>query len=194
MDVIVHKADFKVATSSAIDAEVFEIIVKRHYNEVFGYARSLCRNDALAKDLTQETFFKLWKKKKNLKEGVIIKGWLYRSVRNKFLDHIKKYRKETRLLETVFADTLEDVISRNHQEDIQRKIKIVEKEIEKLPNKCHQVFRLSKKEGLTNKEISEHLGISVKTVEGHLTKALKILRATLKEKIQILFLIFRRMY
>ncbi|SNZ01338.1 RNA polymerase sigma factor [Flagellimonas pacifica] len=193
MDIVFQKANFKAVTASAIDDKGFEIIIKCYYNEVFGYARSLCRNEALAKDLTQEAFFKFWKKRKKLKEGVLIKGWLYKTVRNKFLDHIKKYKKETHLLETAFADTLDDVVSKVHQEEIQRKIRIVEKEIDLLPSRCNQVFSLSKKEGLTNVEIARHLGISVKTVEGHLTKALRILRDKLKEKIQVLFLALGRL-
>jgi len=191
MYVVFQKTNLKTLTTEVVDDDVFETIIKRHYNEIFGYAKSLCRDEALAKDLVQEAFFKLWKKRKILKDGVIIKGWLHTAVRNKFLDHIKKHNKETRLVETAFADTLDDVILRTHQEDIQCKIKIVEKEIQNLPKKCNTVFLLSKKEGLTNNEIADYLGLSIKTVEGHLTKALKILREKLKDKIQILFMILR---
>ena len=188
-----HNGNFETVTASAIDDKGFEIIIECYYDQVIGYARSLCRNESLAKDLTQESFFKLWKKRKNLKEGVLIKGWLYRTVRNGFLDHIKKYKKETHLLEKAFADTLDDVVSKAQQEEIQRKIRIVENEIDLLPNRCGQIFRLSKMEGLTNIEIAGHLGISVKTVEGHLTKALRTLRDRLNEKIQVLFLAVRRL-
>ena len=72
-----------------------------------------------------------------------------------------------------------------------KKLAIIEKEIQNLPKKCHEVFLLSKKEGLTNNEIAEHLGISLKTVEGHLTKALKTLKEKVIEKIQLLFMIFK---
>lgn len=193
MDFVLQNGNFETVTASAIDDKGFEIIIECYYDQVIGYARSLCRNESLAKDLTQESFFKLWKKRKNLKEGVLIKGWLYRTVRNGFLDHIKKYKKETHLLEKAFADTLDDVVSKAQQEEIQRKIRIVENEIDLLPNKCGQIFRLSKMEGLTNIEIAGHLGISVKTVEGHLTKALRTLRDRLNEKIQVLFLAVRRL-
>ena len=96
------------------------------------------------------------------------------------------------MFETTYAETLDHIMEREYEEDVKRKVLIVEKEIERLPNKCNQVFRLSKKEGLTNIEIAEHLGISIKTVEGHLTKALRMLRERLKEKIQVLFLILHR--
>lgn len=172
------------------DRKAFKTVIESYYNEIYWYAKSLSRDESLAKDIVQEVFFKLWKKRNKIKEGTIIKGWLYTSVRNKFLDHIKKYRKETYLFETDYADTLDQIVTKEYQEDLKHKVKMVEKEIEKLPNKCHQVFRLSKKEGLTNNEIAEHLGVSIKTVEGHLTKALNVLRKKLKGKIPVLFLLF----
>ena len=105
------------------------------------------------------------------------------------MDYIKKYKRETRFLEITYLETLDFIVSKENETDLKRKVGIIEKEIEQLPNKCNKVFNLSKKEGLTNNEIADYLGISIKTVEGHLTKALKILRKKLKEKIQILFLI-----
>ncbi|WP_318344311.1 RNA polymerase sigma factor [Flagellimonas baculiformis] len=179
----------KVEAIQKGDRKAFKTVIESYYNEIYWYAKSLSRNEALAKDLVQEAFFKLWKKRDNIKKGTILKGWLYKSVRNNFLDHIKKYKKETYFFETTYAETLDHVIEREYQEDLKHKVELVEKEIEQLPKKCNQVFKLSKKEGLTNTEIAEHLGISIKTVEGHLTKALKILREKLKEKIKVLFLI-----
>lgn len=180
------------ASVSAIrkgNRKAFSRVVELYYNDLYWYAISLGRNDDLAKDLTQEVFLKLWKKRKKLKDGVIIKGWLYMSVRNKFLDHIKKHKGETYLLETAYAETLDDVIESEGQDSLRRRLGMVEEEINRLPKKCLQVFTLSKKEGLTNNEIADYLGLSIKTVEGHISKALKILREKLKEKAQFLFVL-----
>jgi len=51
---------------------------------------------------------------------------------------------------------------------------------EDLPAKCRNVFRLSRLEGKSNREIADLLGLSVKTVENQITRALKILRKRLK--------------
>ncbi|MDC6388909.1 RNA polymerase sigma-70 factor [Maribacter sp. PR1] len=171
------------------DKAAFRAVIDLYYKEVYWYAKSLGRDDTLAKDLTQETFFTLWKKRDKLSDGVVVKGWLYKSVRNKFLDHVKKYRKETYLLETAFVETLDTVARSENQEILKRKMEIIDMEIQNLPKKCSKVFFLSKKEGLTNIEIADYLGVSLKTVEGHLTKALKILREKLKDKIHVLLMI-----
>jgi RNA polymerase sigma-70 factor (ECF subfamily) len=74
---------------------------------------------------------------------------------------------------------------------LQRVINVVNKEIQNLPPKCKEVFILSKKEGLTNIEIAEHLDVSIKTVEAQITKAFSILRSSLEKKIKsFLFLLF----
>ena len=61
----------------------------------------------------------------------------------------------------------------------EEKLKMVEQEIENLPEQCKKVFIMSKKEGLKYQEISDRLHISIKTVEVHMAKALKRLRAQL---------------
>ena len=191
MDLNSQEQNIDIRAIQKGDRKVFATLIEIYYEETFWYAKSLSRNDALAKDLTQEVFYKLWSKRKKIKDEVVIKGWLLRSVRNKFLDHVKKNRRQTQLLETTLADTLDTFIQRQNDEGMSKKLAIIEKEIQNLPKKCHEVFLLSKKEGLTNNEIAEHLGISLKTVEGHLTKALKTLKEKVIEKIQLLFMIFK---
>ncbi|CAI8377004.1 MAG: Uncharacterised protein [Formosa sp. Hel3_A1_48] len=69
----------------------------------------------------------------------------------------------------------EDVIQK-------QQIEFINSEIEKLPSKCKLIFKMSKKEGLSNQEISKHLGVSIKTVEGHITNAFRRLKAKLPQR------------
>ena len=64
-------------------------------------------------------------------------------------------------------------------EEFEIKLKRITANIEKLPSKTKEIFKMSKQNGLTNKEISEFLNISIKTVEFHITKSFKILRNSL---------------
>lgn len=69
------------------------------------------------------------------------------------------------------------------QSDIEKALK---EAIDTLPEKCREVFLLSKIEGLKNREISEKLGISEKTVERHITIAISKLREELDWILQII--------
>lgn len=59
--------------------------------------------------------------------------------------------------------------------------RILQQAIESLPERCREIFRLSRMEGLQNKEIAARLGISVNTVEGQMSIALRKLRVALKD-------------
>ena len=168
-----------ITENQKIDRKKFEEIIDKYYNETYLFARNLTRNEDLAKDLVQDVFFKFWKKRKNFKKNATIKGWLFTSVRNVYIDNLRKYKKEVYLVETMYVEVVEE-IAQDKQGSLDRKIKILEKGIEELPKKCHTVFTLSKREGLTNDEIAKYLSISVKTVEGHLTGAIKTLRNKLR--------------
>lgn len=60
--------------------------------------------------------------------------------------------------------------------------------IESLSPKCREVFRMSHIEGLSNREISEQLGITLSTVENHIYNALKQLRQKLSHYKMLIFL------
>jgi len=176
-----HGKSIGITENQNIDKKIFLEVIDMYYNDTYLFARSLTRDEDLAKDLVQDVFLKLWKKRKELKKGVIIKGWFFTSVRNMFIDHIRKYKKEIYLFEMVHVEAVSEIVL-EEEGNLKNKIKIIEREIEQLPKKCHKVFTLSKKEGLTNDEIAKYLSISVKTVEGHLTNAIKILRKNIKKK------------
>lgn len=83
------------------------------------------------------------------------------------------------LLHQKYVESVKDISEHTDDNELERLIAIVNREINNLPPKCQSVFLLSKKEGLTNYEISEYLNISVKTVEAQITKAFSILKRKL---------------
>ncbi|MDX1328711.1 MAG: sigma-70 family RNA polymerase sigma factor, partial [Arenibacter sp.] len=115
---------------------------------------------------------------------------LYRSVYNKFIDQYRK-NKSVLAIEKKYIEALEMVVEENKESHIQKMLTMLTEAIQELPPKCKQVFILSKKEGLTNIEISNYLEISTKTVEGQITKAFKIIKEKLGAKYEtVLLLVF----
>ena len=78
-----------------------------------------------------------------------------------------------------YLKLLDQFISDTPSEEFEIKLKKITANIEKLPSKTKEIFKMSKLSGMTNKEISKFLNISIKTVEFHITKSFKILRSTL---------------
>ncbi len=170
--------------------KAYTFLVDEYHHKLCIYAESLSKDRIKAEDIVQNVFLKIWEQRKKLKPGFSIKSYLYKSVYNEFID---QYRKNQSLLalEKKYIEALNALVEEDN-ETIERLFILVQKEIQNLPPKCKQVFLLSKQEGFTNIEISEHLNISIKTVEARMTRAFSLIREKAKGKLgNIFFFLFR---
>ncbi|MBQ4913619.1 RNA polymerase sigma-70 factor [Maribacter sp. MMG018] len=171
--------------------KAFSFLVDSYHHRLCVYANSLVNNSMLADDIVQNVFINVWEKRNMLNPDHSLKSFLYKSVYNEFID---QYRKSQSLLriEKKYIEHLNTIVAED-EESTKKLIADVKNMMEDLPPKCKQVFMLSKKEGLTNIEISEHLEISVKAVEAQITRGFKILRKKLSDKVKpVLFILFNR--
>lgn len=168
----------------------FVYIVDLYNQRLFAYAITLTNDQAMAQDILQNVFLKTWEQRKKINITSSLQNYLFKSVHNEFLNQYKK-NKSTIILEQKYADALDKTIQGYDDNSLTKAIERITKEIQNLPPKCKEVFELSRKEGLTNIEISNHLKVSVKTVEAQITKAFSVLRKKLDNKIDLnLFLLF----
>jgi RNA polymerase sigma-70 factor (ECF subfamily) len=172
------------------DPKAYTYLVDKYHHKLCVYALGLTNNHDAAEDIVQNVFIRVWKKRDNLKTDFSIQGFLYKSVYNEFIDDYRK-QKFVLPLEKKYIDELTTLIEEEDQNSIEKLINVVKLEIQNLPPKCKEIFLLSKKEGLTNIEISEYKNISIKSVEAHISKAFSILREKVGGKMDgILFLLF----
>ncbi len=127
-----------------------------------------------AKDITQETFVKLYEKRDELVIHTSLKSFLYTSVRNRCLDYIKLHKirqqhKDTILYESSTYTEDEDTDQIRYTE-LQEKIHRI---IKTLPTQNQKIFMLSRFGGKTNQEIADELNLSKRTVETHISNAIK---------------------
>ncbi|MCM4173968.1 RNA polymerase sigma-70 factor [Arenibacter sp. TNZ] len=168
--------------------KAYMFLLDTYHRRLNAYALTLVSDQDQAKDIVQNVFLKTWKSRKKLKTQFSIQSFLYKAVYNEFINSYQK-NKAMMLLQHKYLESLGEVVEETDENMIVRMITIVNTEIENLPPKCQKVFILSKKEGLTNIEISEHLNVSIKTVEAQITKAFTILRGKLGEKYKMIMLI-----
>ena len=146
--------------------------------ELNSYMAVVCHNRSMAQEIVQETFVKFWDKRKNLAIKDNIKRYLFRMAFNLYKDHQKQNAKKLALIKELQNTALLQVIE-NDQDDTERRIALLNREIDQLPKKCRAVFILRKKSGLSYTEIAAKMDISVKTVEGHISKAMAHLKEAL---------------
>ena len=150
-----------------------EALFRYNYRPLCLYALHYLQDVDLAEDIVQESYTSLWEK---LQEGAHVlnrKSYLYMMVRNRCLDHLRKKGIPTESLKPY--DTYGIIDDDDAQERSQTEARMWTA-IDSLPEKCREVFILSKRDGLKYEEIAEELNLSVNTVRNQISKALKVLK------------------
>ena len=142
-------------------------------------------NTYIAEEITQIVFMKLWERFDTINDGESLKSYLFSIARNTLLNYLKH---ET--VESIYLNYLKDSPNEDYgtQDAIDSSFlnSYVAKLIDELPPMRQKVFRMSRLQYLTNRQISQQLGISVSTVETHLSLALKFMREELRRRYGII--------
>lgn len=152
-------------------------IFDRHYPLLLSDVYRYVPDEDTCKDLVQEVFVELWRKRESLEIHSSLRAYLRRAAINKALNFIKVNRRTVLEDSSDWKDQADtspmEINRKDAQEDMEAALRDA---IAQLPEKCRLVFSLSRFEHLSHKEISEQLGISVKTIENQITKAMRQLR------------------
>lgn len=165
------------------DEHAYEIAFLKYYTPLCQYTWKYVWAEELSKEIVQEVFTEVWEDRKNLKPSGHLRGFLFEVARNKALDYIKHQKIVERYLSEAKRQKKENLLQSSYREEgaSQGFHEAIEEAINSLPPKGRQIFELNRKEGLTYREISEYLNISVKTVETHMRRVLKKLRERLSK-------------
>lgn len=156
-----------------------ETLFKSYFPMVCKAICRLVQDMATAEDLAQEVFIRIWNRREHL-DDVYFKAYLHRAAVNIALDHIdqQKRRGGTHQDIEVLQEALPAPATGTYLKETKAR---VQDAIGQLPEKCREIFILSRYEEMSYKEIAQTLQISVKTVENQMITALKKLRVSLRE-------------
>ena len=164
------------------DAFSFDEIFERFNDKVYAFSISNLKNKQDAEEVVQEVFYSLWKDRAKLKELKSLDAWIFTICFNIIRKHFRKIARERSFLENYSETTLSNDTSTAVDIEYHDLLEKAEKIIEDLPTRQKTIYLLSKKEGLSNTEISTQLNITNKTVENHLTRAKAFLRRALVDE------------
>ncbi len=169
------------------DTAAYESVFRALYQPLVAYVLRIVDSRAAAEDLVAELFLTLWKRRSTLEvTSGSLTAYLFGAARNRALDHVRYERMAARWrdkeesaarLARVTPDrqkfaALDDAV----EADLALAIKGA---VDALPERCREVFLMSRQRGLTYQEIARDLGISHRTVENHIALALRTLRTKL---------------
>lgn len=139
-------------------------------------------------DIVQETFFKIWKNRKNIEINTSSRNFLITSVKNSCIDFLRKQETELNWQQKEIENNPLQYTSGDIYSTIELE-QMLSAALAKLPDNIRIVFEKNRFEGMTYTEIAAEHNISVKTVEAYMTKALKHLRIELKDYLPLMILL-----
>lgn len=170
------------------DQNAFDTLFRQYYKYLVVVAYRYVGDDHQARDIVQDVFMDLWKRREKINIQQSIKAFLRRAVVNNCLSILKKNKKTTTTDEVnlQLTDEHNKVDGLYEYKELEA---VINEAIESLPERCQLVFKMSRHENLSHKAIAEQLNISTKTIENQMTKALKVIRGALKKYELLIFII-----
>ena len=165
----------------------FEAAAMPFVDSLYNTAYRMTRNSEDAEDLVQETYLKAYKYYDKFKEGTNFKAWLFKILKNTFINSYRKRQAEP--LKSDFAD-IEDAFENQVSDEVTRRVKNPEQELlkdvldedvqralEALPDDYRMAVILADLEGFSYKEIAEILEVPLGTVMSRLYRGRKLLES-----------------
>lgn len=175
----------------------FELVFKTYYKKLCTFAFDYTRQLETAEDIVKDFFVAFWDNRNSLEIKTSLSGYLFRSVRNACINYLlrNKERKNTISMEEVnwIEIKINEPVSNDYPignllaKELEGQIYNI---IEKLPEACREIFKLSRFDDLSHKKIAELLHISENTVKVQIYRALKHLKETISVIAILLFKFF----
>jgi len=154
----------------------FEKLAREYSTDLYRYAMWICGNDALAKDLVQETFLRAWKALDSLKNEKAAKSWLITILRR---EYARTFERKVPKFTDIDSVTIPDDDELEPDEQMERQL--LRKGMASLPPKYREPLLLQVVMGHSCAEISAQLGISKSAVMTQLFRARELLKTKLQK-------------
>lgn len=162
----------------------FEALYKKYWYQLYCAAYKYTASAPDAEELVQNLFEKIWRNRASLQ----VKNWgafLTVSLRNMVIDHLRQQAVKNKFLQNYQpAAATAAMVDELDQEQL---MVLIENHLHELPEKTQTIFKLSRYEHKSVKEIAGHMQLTEKAVEYHITKSLKLLRQHLRNYLNTYF-------
>lgn len=168
--------------------KAFNLAYDMYAMRLFAFCYTFVKSKDDAEEIVQEAFVKLWLNREQITNTDTLKPYLFTIVYRDIINMVRK-----RVKSVSFEDYVADVsaISENDSRiEYEQYLEVVEKSLSLLPPTQQSVVRMSRLEGLKNKEIAERLSLSEKTVKNQLSVGMKSVRYIVAKVLKIVIITF----
>ncbi|WP_316794111.1 RNA polymerase sigma factor [Pedobacter frigoris] len=163
------------------DELAFTEIYRRYWHMLYLHAFKILAEQDEAKDMVQDLFFAFWEKSAELDVKTNLKGYLYRGMRNRVLNAVRRNKTNSNFMDLIAAEM--DELDNKTIETIDERqlMALIDAEVAQLSPKSREIFEMSRKEFLNNKEIAERLGMTEEAVKKQIQRSVKLLKLKLSD-------------
>ena len=158
------------------DQTAYTTLYDRYSKLLFSHAYQKIGDPDVVQDVLQDVFLNLWNNRAQLSENDNLSGYLYTAVRNKTLNIIAHSKVRDVYATSILEYSQSGSITTDHLIRERQFAELIEKEIAALPEKMREIFLLSRKGHLKNRQIAEQLNLSEHTVATQIKRAIRILK------------------
>jgi len=164
------------------DRDAFEQLFRRLSQRVFRFVRGMVPSDALAYDITQETFAKLWSVREDLSEVDALAGYVFQMARHRVYNTLRDERVRRNNEEMLQRGDLGTPPTAPDDElDAEQLRALFDRWIADLPRRQREALTLRRIEGMSHEAIADVMDISPHTVNNHIVRAMDRLRDRLRK-------------
>lgn len=155
----------------------FDIIYKKYSRRLYGFVFRYVKQEVDTEEIVQEVFVKIWQKRDKINVYSSFESFLFTIAHNETINLLKKRATEQKYVEHVKSlqqiEESYEIANEIHYKELEQKFHGL---LDELSPRQKEIFKLSREDGLSHKEIAERLGISSNTVKNHLVTALSFLK------------------
>lgn len=170
------------------DQTAFELLFHFYYPGLVMYSTQFTTDRVEAEEIVQDFFVRFWQKRQQFIPADSLKSYLFLSVKNGSLNFLKHKKIEERYIKDMIELANHHLVFDPElyvASELQEKVK---EAVDLLPEKCREIFIMSRFRGMKNEEIAEELHLSKRTIETQISKALKVMKVELKDYAGLLML------
>lgn len=163
------------------DKKALEELFNYYYPRLYQFSKLFLKLEDGIDDILQEVFIKIWNNRANIRSAETFSPFIFTMTKNLLLNELRSRLNNQKTKEVIFnLSTIEEDHSFDKLEygELKNTVDLI---VNDLPEKQREVFRLSRCEGFSHKEIAEKLNISTKTVEYHISQSISTIRNKLKQ-------------
>lgn len=164
------------------EVEAFDSIYNKYSGKLYAFGLKYLRSTAEAEELVQSVFLKVWENHKSLKKESSFKSYLFTIAYNEICNLFRKRSYRQKFINDTLYENAQSSYEIETGIECQSVLNQVQQIIEKLPERQKIIFRKSRYEGKSTKEIAEEIGLSPGTVDNYISDTLKYIRSKMQSE------------